>query len=506
MKIKPRSRKIINRVLSAAAIGVLLFFPARMFHKNLTAAALSAAAGGLMLSAFPGELAEALKLRLIRRELLQLIQILLGELNRGNTLPVSLARASKLRLGELRGRRFARGYQKLIAASENNLPFSFSADLLCEMFPAEEAIRFFNLIRQPERLGRSLVKLFRNFEIGLREADDRRRSLAADRGRTLSELLSLTAMPILFIFFLNKAAEDFMRPAYLSARGSMLLSLAFFFFLASLWFFRQYLSDLSFQSRDIKPPEASYRLRKKDRGPLFPKLIYAIMRRLRGTRADRAVDLLFDEPDEELRLIIYARLLASGLRPVIYISILMLIAASQNISPRPLVFLLPLLFIYPTYRLVAKAEALKENLQSSLPSLFTYLGLCLTAGCSIYRAFSMAEQAFPKPALLHSELNQLNRRLMNRAQLSEALEHFGRKIDFPEASAYLSLLERISHGGGKDEHALLELQNSHFKHVLAERRRKRSAARSNRFLIPMLLDLLAVLCISLAPVIEALKI
>lgn len=163
------------------------------------------------------------------------------------------------------------------------------------------------------------------------------------------------------------------------------------------------------------------------------------------------------------------------------------------------------LVIFPDYELLKKASERRNTIQDELPDFFSYLLLCLSSGQSLPQSMQIAEHAFKSSPYLTAELALLNRQLENRRSAGQTLDGFLQRLAMPEAGMFLRLLAQYNEGGGASDLHLMSLQIQQFRHVLRERQRKREARQANRYLLPMVLDLLSVMMISLAPIIHSMN-
>lgn len=495
---KAKRKKILLYFLSFAVLTLMMYPPASLFRPDKPAAWILAVLGGMVLAPYPDKIYHLTAEKKAEQELLRFVQLTLNRLNAGSTLLNSMMEAARQRGNRASFRRRRKAYRSFLLACENNSSWDILVPLLKQIFPCPAAPPFFSLLVKPENLGDNIVPLFRRFELSLREQKETAETLAADRAKSVSECLSLAFMPVLLLLFLRISAPAFLDAAYGHPRGRALLTGAYLLFLLSLWLLRLIFMNSSPRSRGIKISRtAPGKVREL---PAF------MMKFLRPERLDADLNLLCSKPSAEEKNSILGRLARKRLFLISGgISLNLLAAAAGNYHP--LLLLLPVLLgLYPARAIRRDAAAVREELQDALPLLFTFLSLCLSSFFSIESAFLMAESAFEENALLAAELKQINRRFLNREKTSVILEDWGRKLDFPEASMYLNLLAGAGEVGSSEDLQMLELQNIHFHHVAKEKQRKRLAARSNHYLLPMFFDLLAIMMISFAPLLPTLQI
>lgn len=485
-------------LLSFLILTILALPAVRLFLPYDQAAIPLALLSGLILAPLPLKILARIRERTAVRELALFIRTVLNRLNLGDTLLYSIYGAARYREKKIRSGKRRRALRALLLAIENNSGWTALIPLLNTLFPCPQAAAFFSLLKRPEDLGERVADLFRRFEVSLREEQELRSSLAADRAKALSECLSLLLMPVLLLLFLRFSAPAFLDLAYKNKTSLSLLLAAFLLFLASLYLVRRIFLDspgrMKNEAAGVLPPAGSVR-----------KLPLWLSRFLFEDKLDEALNLLFFNPSPEEKTALKQTLARRRLRFFFYALLLLILFLLRGENPWPAGLLLLPLSLYPAYEMHRSARLQREKMQDSLPALFSFLTLCLHSFYSLETALKLAEKAFAAYPYWADELRLINRRLLNRESPAAVLSSLAQKLNFPEAGMYLTLLEQISDGGTAEDLALLDVQSLHFHHVLKEKQRQRLAARSNRYLLPMVLDLLAVMMISFAPLMPGLR-
>lgn len=119
---------------------------------------------------------------------------------------------------------------------------------------------------------------------------------------------------------------------------------------------------------------------------------------------------------------------------------------------------------------------------------------------SVEYALATIEDNLGENFPLRPEIKRINLELLNQNSLDNSLNNFASNIDFPEVSMYLHLLKLHAYTGNREDLELLDLQNQQFQHILEEEAKKQIARKSNNYLVPMLMNLFAVMLISIAPI------
>ncbi len=457
------------------------------------------AAAAILLAPVIVRLLAAWQVRRARRHFQEFLQNMASRLNSGQALRFSLEVCLAQMQEQSSGTRFASNLRKVRKAIELQAPYRTIIPLLSSAFPCPEAPPFFALLENPERLGDRLRTLFRYYEQNVRESQNERESLEAEQARSLTESVSLAVMPVLLLLGLTRFAADYMELAYLTAGGKMMLSIAYVLFLLSCVFlYRIFLPG---------PEKALPKILPRAKEPGNPEKIKRSYQTFTPAflkeRHKDAISVLQVTNYEQSEVLFLRKLMAERIRYGLYGLTFIALSISFDFPLWFTIALPCLLLIFPDYQLLNLASEWRYRVFAVLPDLFTYLLICLRSGNSVNRSFAMAEDSFAKSQVLSAELFVINQKLLNRQALQTVLDEFIRRLGLPEASMFVRLLSQYGAGGDKTDLELMELQVQQLRHVLKEKKRKKEARQANRYLLPMVMDLLAVMLISLAPVIPS---
>ncbi len=492
-------KKMVAKLMSFLLM-VGLFLPiTSLFVRDTKLKLLFSVAAGVLLAPVLTRLLEAFEVRRARRHFQQFLQNMASRLNGGQAFRFSLEGCLSQMQEQAGGTRFASQLRLVRKAIDLQAPYRDLIPLLREAFACPEAPPFFALLMHPEKLGDKLSILFRYYEQNIRESQNQRESQEAEQARSLTESLSLAVMPILMLWFLTRTASDYMTLAYVSTGGRVMLGLAFLLFLLSCFFL--YRIFLPGQEKPLK----AYSMKKQThKQPQRIRLRYTrLTPAFLQERHKEAILVLLPLQAEATELDFQSKLLRDHFRFLVY-GIVFMALGLRLTDPSWFLLVLPLLLlIYPDYRLINDASEWRFRVQKVLPDLFTYLLICLRSGHGVGRSFQMAESSFASSQVLAVEVKGINQQLVNRKPLQEILDDFIRRLGLPEASMFVRLLAQYGAGGDSTDLELMELQVQQLRHVLKEKKRKKEARQANRYLLPMVLDLVAVMLISLAPVIPS---
>ncbi len=450
----------------------------------------------------------------IKQSLLSFCQTASSRLSMGQSLNRSLSDA----LDTLVKNPSFKGDRKALHRAKQGLSlhhdFSQNIPLLLEVFPCPEAHAFFGLIHEPQWMGQRIPEVFKRFERSVRMNLSQEESLRADQSKNLVEALSLLFMPVLICFFMSKTSPDFMNLAFASFVGRVLLLGAYLLFSLSVFFIQKTFFPVpdSFKAKN-KEQSRIEKSAKSKKTKTEHKRLSLRNDAIRNYLEKKQVLILpfwtekieeamafyshrENKPIEKIRLEV-------NLRRMLALFLGLLVSAVFFIKKVPLflTLTLPVLFwFYPDYRMVDSYRLLNADQILALPNLFHYLALCLSSGMSLSYAFSEVLSNLPPDNPLLPEVRYFNSQLKNQVSQATALEDFSKHINFPEASMYLQLLDAHTMAGSKESLQLMELQDQHLQHVLAEEKRKAIASKANAYLLPLVMNLLAVISISLAPI------
>ncbi len=485
-------------------IFVLIFRPlAQLFLRNPLHSLFLSFIPAAIFAPFISLSAKNIRIQSSRRYLQYFLQNMVSQLNIGNTLRFSLEASFAALCEQFPRSPFHRRFHAASQALALRASFSETIPLMSEAFPCPESESFFSLLLNPELLGDKMTTLFRHYEQDLRESRNQRESLQAEQAKALTESISLAAMPPLIIIGLSRMAPEYLSLAYEDKSGQLMLLGAYFLFCLSCFSLgRIFLPPISKKrveiDRKVTPKKLSLL-------PKYIKLYEATTPLFLKVKNKEAVRLLSVSEREQDRNLWLKHLFLKRLRFVFYASA---IGGTFIYKQVPLVLTVVLflsLVIFPDYELLKKASERRNTIQDELPDFFSYLLLCLSSGQSLPQSMQIAEHAFKSSPYLTAELALLNRQLENRRSAGQTLDGFLQRLAMPEAGMFLRLLAQYNEGGGASDLHLMSLQIQQFRHVLRERQRKREARQANRYLLPMVLDLLSVMMISLAPIIHSMN-
>lgn len=155
-----------------------------------------------------------------------------------------------------------------------------------------------------------------------------------------------------------------------------------------------------------------------------------------------------------------------------------------------------------------------DDYRLAYPILLNLLTALLQAGLSVHRSLQIAcaclrppdQAATARQAGLPADLDTVHRQMQTGRPAGRILEGLVTRCPLPEAQAALLLLLRYEQSGGADTIQLLTLQANACWSLYRNSTRKQLEQQSLRLLLPMAMDLVAVLITALLPAVLSLQI
>ena len=198
------------------------------------------------------------------------------------------------------------------------------------------------------------------------------------------------------------------------------------------------------------------------------------------------------------------RLIGLGLLPG-------LVASMVEAAAWPLVLVFPILLsVLQDQQLLAAERKIQDDYRLNYPLLLNLLSALLLAGLSLHRSLQIAcsalQPATTSAAGLARDLDLARSQLQAGQPIRQILHELLAACPVPEAQAALLLLLRYEAAGSPDVLQLLDLQASSCWTLHRNAARKKLEQQNLRLIIPMTLDLAAVLLTALLPAVLSLQV
>ena len=181
----------------------------------------------------------------------------------------------------------------------------------------------------------------------------------------------------------------------------------------------------------------------------------------------------------------------------------------------PAFLLLPVIFaVLQDQQVFSLRRRILDDDRLMYPVLLNLLSALLQAVISVHRALQIACACLRpqvrsekcRPAGLPADLESVHRQIQTGRPVDRVLEQLIDACPLPEAQAALLLLLRYEQSGGADTIQLLALQSNACWSLHRSSIRKQLEQQNLRLLLPMTLDLVAVLVTALLPAVLSLQI
>lgn len=485
-------RKIISLLI--LLISTLIFMPlTKLFVvNNLLLQIMLSLFSAVVLYPLIAQVYKYFRLKESRQALQFFLQVSISHLNSGDSLQHAMIKA--LQVLEKNKRILTRPKHLSMAKQGLQLNKNFQENLilLSELFTCPESKIIFSLLRNPNLLGKQIKGTLQNFEVNLRDTIKRNETQMAEQTKSLVESLLLLLMPVLIILFIKNGSPDFYENAFKTLVGQLLFLVAYLLFSSSVLFIQKVYFPKS-KTFNISQKHAP----SKGNGSqsnlllLFPlrKLIEKSLQfySLHGTIQKSVMRQMQNK--KRIRFLVYA--------------ILIFITLTYANLPYYLGIIISFaIFIYPDYRLIENYREYRSYQIGALGPFFQYIILCLKSGMSVQFAINTANENLGADFPLRVEIKRMNIELANKNSLENTLTQFAHNLDIPEVIMYFQILLLHSHSGFKQDIDILELQTQQFQHILEEEKRKINLRKSNFYIVPMVMNLLSVMLISIAPIIQ----
>lgn len=385
------------------------------------------------------------------------------------------------------------------------------------IFPNNLAKNYFLLLKDRQALGNQLLKISLQFEQNLLEHKHLEQEIAANAAQQRFEAAILFALPFIILYLLRYGQSDFFRPALNSTLGQSLLVAAFLVIcLAALVLFYLFLPQSKKPKAAVKSSEkqllkkysirlATYLLPYlQNILPLFYletlKKHLQIVAAAADLNNEQHNSLLLDE--HQLLLQHFAEklsLVLLGLLGTICLAYFQLHLALTGL------IILPLLLLLHDQELFNKSSRYQTAVMEVFPWDFSLLIMLLANQYSLFNALAKLQNLLSAEDILKLKFyNFWQTALLGEFSL-DSFFHWANKLQTVELVNAVAALKNYQANGNVKNLAALETQCRYlFKSALLTQKAKLSKLQT-LLIIPMALDLIAVLLITLAPVIPSLS-
>lgn len=408
--------------------------------------------------------------------------------------------------------------QQLCKALEAGWTLADLENSLKTIFPHNVAANYFSLLRERQALGNQLLKISLQFEKNLLAKKHLEQEIAGNNAQQRMEACILFLLPFIILYILRFGQSDFFQPALSTMPGPFMLLGAFVLIcLAGFFIFRLSLpSAHRYKDKSTQKENKIIGICTEFTGLLLPHLqtllplVYqeSITRHLQIVAASQSQDikvgdnysLLLDEHKLLCRHFAEKLIVITG---SLLLSVLLALAASEFL------YLLPFIVFGTAFlhdqELINKSISYQEAVMLVFPWDFSLLLMLLANQYSLINAFAELQKLLSDDDLLKNKFYKFwQNALLGEFSLAPFF-HWANKLQTPDlVNAVAALKNYQANGNPKNLSALEQQCQDLFKSSLRQQK-VRIAKRQSFLIIPMTLDLLAVLLITLAPVLPGLS-
>ena len=375
------------------------------------------------------------------------------------------------------------------------ISFSHSLSQLCFHLDYLEILPIMQALSITRIVGNGVVSILRSSQQMLAELISVRNEVDANNAGKNAEALMLCLMPFGITFTLTSFTGEYMETARNTSMGTLMMLIAFSLSVVSCGFLLSLVGESS-QKKYKKPQnEKGY--------SFFPdqaaeKILESLKKTLPegfiSSEYERATEL-GGTPDKVL-LIKIKKVLLLLLFSVLFSLVLL------HLTAFPLWFSIPfsiLMLIF--FQIDDKQKTMKrrEIIMEEIPLFLAILTTLLQSGVMLQKAIHICAGAFSVKTALGNEIFWLNKQIESGSSAAQAVELFSSRTPIPEAQAALILCAKYDRSGGTEVIQLLQLQANACWSLCRNASRKRKERDAVKMMIPMMLDLTAVLLVVITP-------
>ena len=381
------------------------------------------------------------------------------------------------------------------------LPFAENLTRLClrldylEIFPIMQALTITRVV------GSGVISILRSSCQMITELISINNEVDANNAGKNAEAMLLCLMPYGITFTLSAFTGEYMETARNTPLGTAMMIAAFGVSVCSCALLLRLVGDTK-KNAQAKSGTDRRTL------PLPQKATAAILRFLRkilpesfiSREYEQALELS-DTPNDYLHVKI--RKLITVLS--IEIPGSLVVCRQLNVS---LLYVLPscgIFILFFHFNEKQKVLQRREAIMEDIPLFLAILATLLQSGVLLSKAIAVCAGAFPPDGILGSEILWMKKRISSGISAAQVIEDFSSRTPIPEAQAALLLAAQFERKGGIEVVQLLDLQSNACWNLCRNASRKKKERSAVQMLLPMMLDLIAVLLVVMTPAVLSLN-
>lgn len=496
---KSRFSDLLQRLVLIFLLSMLFGFIASLFSQNNYLVFLVTILSGSILHFECMHFIAYLRIKTAERNYSNFLQSLLSELNMNISLLKGISNASANVVRKSKNSKLRKDLIRVDRAINAGAPFKEIGNLLLDTFPCETANLSLSLLREPQNLGNKVNDLLKQTWNLLQDKEKLHSTIMADNAQKLVEAITIATMPSLILVFLKVSSPEFIMGTYENLNSQVLLMIAYtLFFISLIFIIKIFTPEREMQkkfrqirvSSEIKSKPNSYKLTKSLSPALLYNEIYSTIEII-----SRQNNVSIEQSFTHLNKLL--------LRSAIYAVILGFLLLVIGVHWVLILLISLMLAVFPIIEFVSYKRSYIIEVKAELPELMQYMLLLISAGNNIEQSLKYILRNLKLNPWLSSELQQINSKLNAGITVNQAFHDLAMKLDDQTLKNYIEILESYFINISGEHLQALDGQLSQIKHHWNENRRKASTKRSGLYIIPMLLNLLAVFMVSIAPVLNS---
>ena len=479
--------------------------------------------GGLPLYWAIRQWQEGRQLFFVREQFKWLLEHLLTKLSSGATLEKAFLDA-QADIGKILGKNAS--LLTALARTEKQLAARMPLDQILPQFnqclPCPEARRFLAILPQICQSGGQVAQFVRQQMAMLLEQISLQQDIGAESTQRHTEALLLAGMPFLLAYLLQHSSESLSGGLIHSPFGMAGLLLAWgMAAAAAVLTVRTLAMPESFIQKprlDIMANNPFLRLKFLETAGHLLKSIYQNW--LPASFGSRLLQLINDseQPDSQFAKHCHLGLPAFFRHKALYLMTMSLPAGLILLAMPRLWFICPILLlaisILQDIQVFQEAQRRRTEYQLEYPSFLNLIASLLNSGLSVHKALDIGLRTYLAHAgsscgSRHTAMNRDLLEIKKSLQLGQPagliLDKIAATCPLAEARAALILVARYDRTGGQDTLMMLQVQALACQSLYRNTVRKQLELRSLQLLLPMTLDLVSVVIITILPALLSLQ-
>ena len=398
--------------------------------------------------------------------------------------------------------------KKILKAIDLGAPYRDIINLLIKLYPCSIAKTSLTLMSMPEVLGDKYKILLKETLNRLNRDIEYRNTRMSQLVGNFTECITLCIMPITILIFLRISAWDFIESAYQCLVGQIVLLVAFTLLILSIKLIAIIFIPKKYKLRKQK---IKHSVQKKNTSKALLKINSFSKKVLQRCypnfliRKFKKVKLILIDQKLASESNIYYKLFIHKCVVILFLTISNMLLIKANINP---LFFLPVdlfIYIYPEYKLLDKAYTIKRSIKTEIYDFMKVFFIVSSVGYSLDTAFSFTLSIVELSNISMLELNIIKNKAANGVSILKSFEQLNFKFTDPELSKLLKLFQDFAISGSKESYTNIKLQVQIFEQQRFEKNIQKFERNKNNYILPMFLNLLSVILISIAPVLPKLQ-